>query len=116
MKARRPTTTTTQIEDAYREMARRAQYRPAAPSDGYGNITVPIEDLDLDAEARAYAQLWNDEEDEQVFRLGCCDFTLRPAVIFAVEAVRLLNCGALGADYGRKLLVMALDAYDRCAP
>ncbi len=44
-------------------MAREARYRPAAPSDGFGNITVPEDELDLDAEARAYAERWSREEE-----------------------------------------------------
>lgn len=50
-----------QIEAAYKKMAR--FYRPAAPSDGYTHITVPEDELDLDAEARAYAVDWWESED-----------------------------------------------------
>lgn len=42
-----------QIRNAYRRMAAEAHYRPTAPSDGMGSITVP---LDLQAEATAYAK------------------------------------------------------------
>lgn len=56
-------TTSQQIETAYVQMAEEARYRPAAPSDGFGHITVPLEDLDLDAEARAYARSWDRDED-----------------------------------------------------
>jgi len=35
-------------------MAARAHYRPAAPSDGFGGITVPLEDLKTEAEAREW--------------------------------------------------------------
>jgi len=72
-----------QIQAAYRRMAEGARYRPAAPSDGFGNITVPFEDLNLDEEAAKYAARWMTEEDEGVFRLGCCDFSTRAAAIFA---------------------------------
>jgi hypothetical protein len=45
-----------QIADAYRRMSEQARYPPAAPSDGVENITVPSEDLDLEAEAADYAE------------------------------------------------------------
>jgi hypothetical protein len=35
-----------QIAVAYRLMSERGHYRPAAPSDGFGNITVPLRQLD----------------------------------------------------------------------
>ncbi len=85
-----------QIETAYRRMAEEVQYRPAAPSDGLGNITVPLEDLDLDAEARAYATDWWQQEDECVFVIGCPDYTLRLAMIYLIEAARLC-CGGRDA-------------------
>jgi hypothetical protein len=49
---------TRQIAAAYRRMAAEARYRPAAPSDGLGGITVPVEQLGLDAEAIRYARNW----------------------------------------------------------
>ena len=36
-----------QLHSTYEHMA--TFYRPAAPSDGFGHISVPIEKLDLDA-------------------------------------------------------------------
>lgn len=59
-----------QIERAYRCMACEAAYRPAAPSDGYGTITVPPDKLDLNAEARTYAERWWEQEDAGAFTLG----------------------------------------------
>ncbi|MCP4201872.1 MAG: hypothetical protein GY769_08060 [bacterium] len=82
-----------QIKEAYRCMCREARYRPKAPGDGFGNITVPPEELDMEAEAHAYAKSWWNEEDKQDFWIGCCDFETRPETIFALEAARLL-CGA----------------------
>ena len=81
-----------QIEDAYRRMADQGRYRPAAPSDGMGNITVPLEDLDLDAEAKEYARRWTEEENKGLFYVGVCNFSTRPSTIFAIEAARNL-CG-----------------------
>ena len=82
-----------QIEDAYRTMAERVRYRPAAPSDGFGNITVPLEDLDLDTEARNYAACWWEQEDECAYVIGCPDYTLRRAMIYLIEAARMCCAG-----------------------
>ena len=86
-----------QIHDAYRQMSDAAHYRPAAPSDGHGNITVPDEDLDLEAECAKYARDWWREEDEQKFTIGCPDFSLRKTLIFCIEAATGLHTG-LRAD------------------
>src|ERR1039458_3797656 len=58
-----------QIETAYRRMAE-AHYRPAAPSDGMGNLAG---ELDLDAEIRAYTERFYREEDSRVFNIGCAN-------------------------------------------
>lgn len=106
----RPRRTYQQVADTYRRMAAQARYRPAAPSDGFGTIVVPLADLDIDSEARAYAQRFIAEEDEQEFWLGCPGFGDRPALVLLVEAARAL-CGtdtALAARLAR----MAADELD----
>ncbi len=100
------TKVSTQIEEVYRAMTTQANYRPAAPSDGFGYITVPTDDLDLDSEAKKYASQWWREEDDLRFNIGCCDFRTRKATIFLVEAARLL-CGC-SPKLARKLVQMAL--------
>ncbi len=102
-----------QIADAYRAMARRARYRPAAPSDGLGNITVPDEQLDLEGECDAYTRHWYREEEAQAFRIGCCDFSARPALIYTVEAARM-TCG-MEYDVAMELLKMAAEELERAA-
>jgi hypothetical protein len=97
-----------QIRIVYRTMALRTKYRPAAPSDGFGNITVPKEELSPDREAHKYADNWWKSEDDRTFRIGCCDFRTRPATIFAVEAARLMCGGRGGNSYALKLLKMAV--------
>ena len=97
-----------QIASAYRQMAHGACYRPSAPSDGMGHITVPVEELDLDAECSRYAAQWWREEDEWDFFIGCCHYQFRPATVFAVEAARLM-CSADG-ETALRLLRMAADA------
>jgi hypothetical protein len=103
---------TRQIAAAYRRMAAEARYRPAAPSDGLGGITVPVEQLDLDAEAIRYARNWWAEEDERRFWIGCCHWPTRPATIFAIEAARLLCAGDGHGDHAHQLLRMAAAELD----
>jgi hypothetical protein len=94
-----------QIEQTYRRMAHEARYRPAAPSDGFGNLTVPVEWLNLDQEAERYAQWWWKEENSDQYLIGCPDFRDRPALIFLVEAARNL-CGG-NVPLAQRLLDMA---------
>ena len=96
-----------QVEHIYRRLAREARYRPAAPSDGLGNITVPERELDLDAEATEYAMSWLAEEHGLDYSLGCPDWHDRPALIFAVEAARAI-CGG-NRVLARRLLAMAFE-------
>ncbi len=98
-----------QIADAYRRMAVEARYRPAAPSDGFGNITVAEELLDLDAEAREYAARWWQQEDKRRFTLGCANYEERTAMIFALEAARFCCSGLGSRPFARQLLEMALE-------
>jgi hypothetical protein len=104
------------IATAYRVMAREARYRPAAPSDGMGNITEPLDQLDLDSEALCYAREWLIEEEEGTFWIGCTDFTLAPATVYAIEAARNLCAGLLGRVTAKRLLIMALAELDDDAP
>lgn len=102
-----------QIEDAYRRMAIEAHYRPAAPSDGFGNIRIPLEELDLDAEAREFAEAWWRQEDSCEFLIGCANFTERKAMIYAVEAARFCCSGGDGAAFALRLLRMAIEELER---
>ena len=82
--------------DAYRQMAALG-YRPGAPSDGLGNITVPIEELDLDAEAAAYVQRFLAEEDADRYWIGNPDFRANRAFIWTLEALKLM-CTGMGHE------------------
>lgn len=108
-----PTEIERQIADVYRRMAVEARYRPAAPSDGLGGITVPVADLDLDAEAREYAAHWWQEEEARTYAIGCANGEDRPAMILALEAARLCCTGGDGPSYARRLLTMALEELDK---
>lgn len=95
-----------QVDAAYRTMATEVRYRPEAPSDGFGNITGA---LDLVAESESYAANWFTEESGCEFSIGCPDFRRRKALIYTIEAARLV-CGALDSgdvERARKLLALA---------
>lgn len=93
-----------QIGRAYERMVREAEYRPGAPSDGYGNITGPV---NLGQEQAKYAQRWLEEEDERTYWLGCPDYPLRPVMILTVEAARA--CAGADPELAQRLLELALD-------
>jgi hypothetical protein len=97
-----------QISSAYRAMVIEANYRPAAPSDVLGNITVPEEELNLEKEAADYANRWWNEEESLSFYIGSCDFQTRKATIFAVEAARLMCSGTIGHPFALRLLKLAV--------
>lgn len=97
-----------QLDHTYRQMA--GFYRPAAPSDGFGNITVPAGELDLDAECASYAESWQSEEKTGRFGIGCPSFEDRPAMVYVIEAARNI-CG-MAPGTARKLLEMALRELD----
>jgi hypothetical protein len=105
-----------QITEAYKRMATEASYRPRAPSDGLGNITVPVEELDLDAEADSYADRWWAEEDRGEYDVGVCHGSFRPATIFAIEAARLMCSGVGSEAHVMKLLRMAADDIEGTIP
>lgn len=107
-----PGATRRQLYEAYRAMSDEARYRPAAPSDGFGNIAVPYDELDLASEQRKYADRWHKEESAMEFWLGCCDFRHRPATVYAVEAVRNMNGGDSARPVAVRLLRMALESLE----
>jgi hypothetical protein len=73
---------------------------------------VPVEELDLDEEAYEYAERWNAEEDRGDYSIGSAHGEYRPAIIWAVEAARLL-CGGVGSEENAVILLrMAADAIE----
>ncbi|MEO9246810.1 hypothetical protein ABDK96_03860 [Citricoccus nitrophenolicus] len=82
-----------QIAKAYLRMAREVRYRPAAPSDGMGNITVPIDQLDLNAEVVKYVHSWlPDGKDIHEHHTGIPNYEDQAAFVYLIEAARIL-CG-----------------------
>lgn len=84
----------TRLIDAYRQMAEKVQYRPGAPSDGFGNITVPTAELEVSIEAREYVQRFLDEEAANQYWIGNPDFRANRAFIWTLEALKLMCGGA----------------------
>jgi hypothetical protein len=89
-----------------------AKYRPAAPSDGFGNIQLSREQLDdrqrLYTEAVKYACAFSHEEDDHVFRIGCSNYSTNRAFVLSIEVARLLAGGSDGNQCAVRLLKLAL--------
>lgn len=85
--------------EGYRMLAELG-YRPMAPSDGHGNVVVPVEELDLDAEAMAYARDFRQMDDSMEWQAGCTHSDLAPAAVLVLEAFRLMNAGRIWGRAG----------------
>ena len=99
------------IRDAYLQMAKRARFRPQAPSDGFGNVQLTegeIADQErLEKEATTYAERFVEQEKNLHFRIGTGDWTNARALVCAIEAAKALCGGASSMDLAIKLLEMA---------
>ena len=108
--------------EVYLAMARHAGYRPAAPGDGEGGITLTKEELldadVLEAEARRYAANFVKQDEEMKYPIGCPDFTFNKAFCLAIEAARIMCDGFVSihgfdnAAAARTLLTMAIEEID----
>jgi len=103
-----PSNVVEQIRTAYRKMVAKARYRPAAPSDGFGNLTIDQNEAITDKEMTSYAQRWWEQEDNFRFFIGCCDMRTRSATIFAIEAAKNMCGGTFGNGTALRLLRMAV--------
>jgi len=96
--------------EAYLLMAKEARYRPQAPGDGMGHISLTEKQLAdperLQREATAYALKFNKKENERAFWIGCSDFCTNRAFIWTIEAGRALAGGK--PDLALDLLNMAV--------
>jgi hypothetical protein len=90
-----------------------AKYRPAAPSDGFGNIQLTkdeIADEDrLYCEAVKYAAQFSLEEDRHAFWVGCSNYSTNRAFVLAIEAARSLAGGSEFNKQAVKLLELAIN-------
>jgi hypothetical protein len=97
--------------EAYLRMAEQAKYRPQAPSDGFGNIQLSLEQTKDPARLRRecvdYAHRFSAEEDKRCFDIGCSDFRTNRAFVWTIEAARQLASGSDGNETALKLLGMA---------
>lgn len=71
----------------------RSALRLTAPSDGFDDITVPLDTLALDRKASDYARQWRRDENTRKFFISCADFRTRVTMVYAIEAA-LLRCGS----------------------
>jgi hypothetical protein len=97
------------FKEAYRQMAKLAKYRPAAPSDGFGNITRELDDPeDLEQESWRYAKRLYEQDEKALFEIhGCSNFDTNRALIYLLEAAQIL-CSGSRDDLALKLLNMAI--------
>ena len=69
-------------------------YRPAAPGDGMGHISLTLAECRdrkrLEREAAEYAAQFIAEEDTCKFWIGCSDHRTNQAFMWTIEAARLL--------------------------
>ena len=98
------------LREAYIAMSKRAEYRPAAPIDGCGNITLSGEVLadpqQLGKEAAHYATEFINEGYR--FWIGVSDFSTNRALVYTIESARNLWGGMGSLDTAIRLLEMAL--------
>jgi hypothetical protein len=103
------------IARAYVAMAEQAGVRPNAPSDGFGNISLTLEEIEdrerLGREAGDYAIRFMKEEDSRGFSLGVSDFETKQAFVWTVEAARAL--AAVENRVALRLLKMATKDLER---
>lgn len=99
------------VGEAYKAMAHRVKYRPAAPGDGFGDIFLSKKELAdpgiLHREAAKYAREFIAEEDTCRFQIGCCDHSNTTAFVYAIEAAHCLCAGKGFHEIAAKLLRMA---------
>jgi hypothetical protein len=97
--------------EAYVEMAKQARYRPAAPGDGLGHVSLSAEELRdperLLREAKEYAVRFLEADDAHKHSIGVSNYTTNRALVYVIEAARSL-CGAAD-DVALDLLQMAID-------
>jgi hypothetical protein len=78
---------------------------------GFGDIQLSPEQCRdegrLYAEAVTYAMHFAREDDDLVFRIGCCNYTNNRAFVRVIEAARLL-CSGDGDMFAARLLRAAL--------
>jgi hypothetical protein len=100
-------------KEAYLAMAQRAKYRPGAPSGGFGDIQMSLEELHnpeiLDQEADKYALLFLGEDKTMEYEIGCPDFAYNKAFFYTIEVARLLCGWPHGEKSAIQLLKMAIE-------
>jgi hypothetical protein len=85
------------ICEAYLEMAKKLNYRPAAPGDGMGGVSLTQEQAAdqkrLLAEGALYAQRFITEEDTRKFWIGVSHWPHNRALVYTIQAARTLCSG-----------------------
>lgn len=98
--------------EAYYEMAAKAKYRPAARSDGFGNIPAGVDYLndpnELEREANTYAKRIYEQDNKKCFQVqASSNYRTNRALVYVLEAAA--NLCAVQDDLALKLLRMAIN-------
>lgn len=107
------------LAEAYVKMAKEAKYRPAASGDGMGGIHLNAEEIAseyiLREESFDYADGFiSCEDDGGRFHIGISNYESNRALVYAVEACRMMCSGFAGDAIALKLLRMAQEELGRC--
>lgn len=98
------------FREAYLQMAKVARYRPQAPGDGCGNVSLTDDELRdpqrLENEATEYAARFYKADGDRQHRVGCSNFATNRGLVYTIEAARALCGGA--DDLALDLLRMAV--------
>lgn len=78
-----------QIAETYQRMTELGYHASIEGDIGDGSIDPAL--LDPEREVIDYINAWMPDEEKMSYWAGCPDFEDRPALIFIVEAARLLN-------------------------
>jgi uncharacterized protein (DUF433 family) len=110
--------TTSRYAQAYTEMAEKTHFRPAAPSDVFGTISLSQEEVSdpdiLAQEARCYAEnLAQQEEDGMLTIQGCTNGDTNKLFVFLFNAAQLCCGGCDALPYIKRLIHVAYDEAER---
>lgn len=103
------------VAAAYRSMAR-IGYRPEAPSDGAGTITVPLEQLDLMEEVSSFVERFRRDDDRMEHWVGCAKYSTSGLTAMAIEVARILNGGDAGNRWALAVLREMVDTLAGMVP
>jgi len=106
------------IRAAYKKMAKKARYRPYAPSDGLGNISLTDAELAdpgrLEREAATAALIFDDDDKEHLHAvIGCVNGDSAAAMFYCLQAAEVCCTGSGELPIAIALLKLAIEELER---